>query len=145
MSCHTVAGGAGGTGRCGGWGQDRSAAGTTWRQAGSLCPGCLQGRKKLQFTWLRGHFKTNSFELSVVLQNRDVFWGVLFLAFSVYSNWQNCRLVLPSVLARLWNSSVGTSGSGSSLKYSLRTPETTFTSALLSRVTASRRSERGRR
>lgn len=50
------------------------------------------------------------------------------------------RVVSPSALARLWNSSAGTRGSGSSRKYSLRTPETAFTSALLSLVTASRRS-----
>lgn len=49
--------------------------------------------------------------------------------------------ILPRVLARRWNSSEGINGSGSSLKYSLRTPETTFTSAVLSLVTASRRSE----
>lgn len=54
--CQTVAGGAGGTGRCGGWGQDRSAAQTAWRQAGSLCPGCLQGRgnkRRALLRWLR--------------------------------------------------------------------------------------------
>lgn len=53
-------------------------------------------------------------------------------------------LVLPRVLASLWNISVGMRGCGSSLKNSLRTPETAFTSAHLSLVTASRRSEQSR-
>ncbi len=71
--CQTVGGGAGGKGRCGGWAQDRSAAGTAMRQAGSLCPGCLQRREKFHFTWLRGRLKTNW----VLIRAKGFFRGVV--------------------------------------------------------------------
>lgn len=38
---HTVGGDAAGRGRCGGWHQDKTAAGTTWRPAVGFDPGCL--------------------------------------------------------------------------------------------------------
>lgn len=50
------------------------------------------------------------------------------------------KVNIPNILARSWNICAGMRGSGSSLKYSLRSPATEFTSAVLSLDTASRRS-----
>lgn len=38
---HTVGGDTAGRGRCGGWHQDKTAAGTTWRPAVGFVLGCL--------------------------------------------------------------------------------------------------------
>lgn len=114
--CPTVASAASGKGRCGGWGRDTSAAPRAWRQGGSLCPGCLQE-------------ESNGVKRSFTLS---------WLGETVL-RWDQPNI--PNALARSWNISVGMRGCGSSLKYNLRTPATTFTSAVLSLDTASRKSD----